>query len=270
MNKLKDARLWRLNYNVFLQQMKVCRVKTFDDLVSKFIKKGKFHRFKSKKFTANSIANFNIAVAETLLQEKIITKRERLKQNYLYSYRMKGWCFKMLQEKGLTHLDQIMERCLTSKGVFKPLEGKNSGVASNYELAKILHKEKLLSEEEFLKVKRPQWKYRKLTKEEIGDIEDISVNITRWSKDTRIIIWSLWHWYVNRHGGKGPFRQVKIVPLEFLVTTFLRIPASDNMPVFKKKGHRLSRIFATVWTDKKLEDRLSIIEKTLKQHNFLV
>jgi hypothetical protein len=268
MVRLKDERLWRLN--VFPDRMKAARVRTFDGLVAKFIKKGRFRRFTSKKFSEGKLANFNIAVAETLLEEKVITKRERLKQNYLYSYRMKGWAYKMLKEKNLTHLDQIMKRCLTSKGAFKPLEDKASAVASNYELAKVLHKEKLLSTEEFLKVKRPRWKYRKLTKEEMGDIEDISVNISRWSKDTRIIIRVLWHWYYYKGGCRGTFREIKSVPLDFLVETFLRIPAWDDKPVFKGKGHRLSRVFGTIWTDKNLEDRLSIVEKTLRQHNFLV
>lgn len=270
MVKEKQTKLhWLCMY--YPDQMKATGVKTFENLVNRFIKNDKFIRFVDDQFRRYHLCNFNIAVAELLFKEGYISKIERLKQKSLYGYQISAWNHKVFKENNLTYLGEAVERCIKKDGSFKPIGGKGKTIATNYKIASILRKEGFLSEKSFLMVHPPKWKHRRLTEKELGESGGILINISKWPTDTLRIIGLLhrrqndlsWDRY------KKPLPKLKFVTLKFLAEEFLRIPPDSDLPVFKSEGHRINRAFATTWTSKDLEEALEIVRKTLKENNFL-
>lgn len=251
--------------------MKATGIKTFQELRKTFIKNKKFIRFTDSRFKRHDLCNFNIAVAKLLFEEGCLSKNERLKQNSLYSYKISGWNHKVFREHDLTHLGQVVERCINKDGSFKPIGGKGRVVATNYRIACILKQEGFLSEKAFLQVQPPVWKYRRLTEKELGETKDIVINVTKWPTDTIRVISTLYKRRYNLSWDRylSPTTKRKTVTLGFLAEEFLRIPSYSDMPIFKTKGHRLHLAFATVWTDQDLQKALEIVEKTLRD-NFLL
>ncbi len=270
MVRKKQTELHRLCM-FYPDQMKASGIKTFQDLKNKFIKNGKFVRFYDNSFRRYKLCNFNIAVAELLLEKRCISKTERLKQSSLYSYRISGWNHRFFKKHGLTYLGEAIDRCIDKKGSFKPIGGKDTAIATNHRIAEILNQTGFLSEKEFLKVRRPIWKNRKLTDKELGESKDVVVNISKWPYDTKRILSVLWK---RRHNFswdryQTPTPEIKSVTIGFLAEEFIRITPYDDIPIFKSRGHRLNHAFAPTWTDRNLDEALEIVEKTLRENNLL-
>lgn len=271
MNIYRDNKLYFLCI-YYSEQIKASKVKTFGQLVSRFVKNGKFVRFTDKNFRRKDLCNFNTGVAELLFKEKIISEIENRKQKSLYGYRISGWNHKVFKEYNLTHLGEAFERCVTKDGSFKPIGGKEKFISTNYTIASILRQESLLSEKAFLLVKRPIWKYRKLTKEELLGTEKIFIDISKWPTDTRKVLTVLKQ---NKPFDMTwtecflSFRLENKISLKFLAENFLRIPSWSDIPVFKATGHRINRVFGPMWTSKKPEELFEIVRKTLQKNNLL-
>lgn len=101
---------------------------------------------------------------------------------------LKSYTRDHLKDLRLLTVGDLVKRCINKKKEYNPIDRKGFGVASNYDVAKLLHRQGFLSEAAFAKVKLPDWNYRKLTDEEIGEMKDVLVSKFPWSETAQLVI----------------------------------------------------------------------------------
>lgn len=260
----------RLLEGDFQKSLKVAGIKYWSQVLKIFLKKRKFIRFESDQLSMHTLGNFNYRVAMQLHKEGHISKKELGRQRSLFSYEPKGFVFQTLTKYKISSLGEAIDRCIASDGSFKPLGGEGKAIASNYEIAKILHKEKILSEKEFIMIDRPCYGYRKLTDEELGDANLVSINITGWPVVIKRLTVVLYNRRNNvswdRHNHRN--RKLDSISLAFLAKEFLRIPPYSDLPEFKSSGFYLQKLFDAEWIES-IEESLSVVKEVLQKHNLL-
>ncbi len=93
-----------------------------------------------------------------------------------------------LKDQKILTLEALVKRCITKKKEFDPIDIRGFGVASNYDIAKLLYRRGFLSEAALSKVRLPSYRYRKLTDKEIGDEGKTLVSKFPWSETAKLII----------------------------------------------------------------------------------
>lgn len=147
-------------------------------------------------------------------------------------------CFtrKKLLRKKLVTLGDVVKICISKDGYFLPVHYRGFGVASNYDIAKLLHRTGFLTKENFEKVRTPSWVLRKPTDKEIGRVGKKSISKFRWSPGAQLVI---------RHtcniGNRGlPFTPRlstwKGITVGDVVKRFVRL-TDDGKPYFWSTGH---------------------------------
>lgn len=268
------SRPMRLLEGMYPKSVQAAGIKCWSDVLRKFVKKGKFVRFKTGEINPHSLGNFNYFVAQKLYEEGHISKKEFALQRSLYSYRPRGFIFETLKKHDISSLGEAVSRCIDKKsGAFKPLGGKDKAPASNYEIAKILHHEGFLAENHFRMLERPEFGCRKLTDIELEGTENVSISMSKWPKEARDLINVF---IIRRHNlSSDPYKyhssrfKYRRVDLKFLATEFLRVPPRTDLPEFKTSGFHLHKIFGLQWVEEKLDDALSVVKNVLKEHSLL-
>ena len=162
---------------------------------------------------------------------------------------------------------QVYEKCIQD-GEFDPMKHyKKVGVSANYQVAKLLNKLGLLSNEAFLKVQRPSWKFRQLQNDEIGPDGLKLVHEMQWSENAKLTII---HAVSLKFKDVGPTntREWNSITLGELVKTFVRMSAHDIL-YFYTKGHIGSLWYAHNWYTDKFEEGFVEIEKKIVEFGFL-
>ena len=255
----------------YFKYMEILGIKTFDDLIKKFVKNSKFVRYENTEQRITDIVNFNIGVAKILFENGYISEREYSLQDCIYSYTQSRWVAKLLKDNNVVYIGDAVKKCIENDGSFYSIGGSNYKQSSNYEVAKILRKTEFLSEAEFLKVARPKWNYRKLNEKELNDIKNISIPMELFPPDTQILINALYNRTYNHAWCKyqQPISFGATTSLRFLAEEFLRVSPWDNIPVLKLNGYRLNAVYGPWWTEKNIETIFKPVANILRE-NFLI
>lgn len=132
-------------------------------------------------------------------------------------------------------LGDLVKNCINKKKEFVPVTLTGFGVVSNYDIAGLLHRTGFLSGQAFTKVQLPEYRYRKLTDKEIGDMRKVLISKFPWSPTAKLILI-----HTSRIGCRRYTRnedmQWKHLTVGDVVKRFVRITSSGKT-TFWHTGH---------------------------------
>ncbi len=173
-----------------------------------------------------------------------------------------------LQYHKILLLGDLIRLCVDKRGEFTPIDLKGFGLATNYDIAKLLLRRKFISEVSFGKVRTPARIFRKPTDKEIGEGGDLLISEFYWSESARVVIK---HTCNIRRRGQWKYRakEWSEITIRDLAKRFIRMTKEDKT-LFWTTGHYGSHWYSR---DDLLIDAfrecLSEIERFLFEHHFL-
>lgn len=182
-----------------------------------------------------------------------------------------------LKDLRLLTISDLVKRCINKKKGYDPIDRRGFGVASNYDVAALLHRRGFLSKAAFAKVKLPEWKHRNLIDEEIGEMKDVLVSKFKWSEDAKFLI--LHTTNIGRRKSRGQFFYAtrdqtdmvmgwESITVGDLVKRFVRV-TSYGKTIFWTTGHYGSHWYRRDRLSQALHECLPEIEKFLVDNYFL-
>lgn len=227
-----DKRLW---YYPHLKKLRLISIK---QLVKKCVdKKQCFIPPDIQGVTPGQRESINHSIVFELVKRKILPEIEEKKflPISIYVKSLSIMTIKQCNKNGITTLGAAIKRCVKNKQ-FVPVSEKKFTVKANYQLALLLHRKRLITDNALSRVERPHWVLLVPQWDQLGpDSKKYLCDLDwKWDETTIEII---------RRSVTRKFRYNNMfynvwntISVKELVMTFVRID-SNNKLVFYTKGH---------------------------------